>query len=327
MTRRQACRLGFTFAKGGHHNSDLKVKMGEATERCAVVTGANKGIGLEIVKQLASAGIKVVLTARNEERGLQALETLKASGLSHLVVFHQVDVADAASVASLADFIKSKFGKLDILINNAGVGGIVIEDNDLLTTVIVNRGKIPEDDGTKPITQTHELAEECLQINYYGAKITTESLMPLLQLSDSPRIVNVSSTLGQLESFPEGSWARGVLGDVDNLSEEKVDEILKKFLRDFQEGSLESKGWPKYLGAYIVSKAAMNAYTRILAKKYPSFCINSVCPGYVKTDITAHTGLLTAEEGAASPVRLALLPNNSPSGLFYYRSHIKEMKM
>jgi len=80
------------------------------------VTGANKGIGLEIVRQLASAGIKVLLTARNEKKGLQALETLKDSGLSHLVLFHQVDVADATNVASLADFVKSKFGKLDILV-------------------------------------------------------------------------------------------------------------------------------------------------------------------------------------------------------------------
>jgi len=81
-----------------------------------VVTGANKGIGFEIVKQLASAGIKVVLTARDEKRGLHALETLKASGLSDLVVFYQVDVANVASVASLADFVKSQFGKLDILV-------------------------------------------------------------------------------------------------------------------------------------------------------------------------------------------------------------------
>jgi len=70
------------------------------------------------VRQLASEGIKVVLTARNEERGLQALQKLKASGLSHLVLFHQLDVADAASVTSLADFIKSKFGKLDILVKS-----------------------------------------------------------------------------------------------------------------------------------------------------------------------------------------------------------------
>ena len=80
------------------------------------MTGANKGIGLEIVRQLASVGIKVVLTARDEKRGLQALETFKASGLSDLVIFHQLDVAEAASVASLADFIKFNFGKLDILV-------------------------------------------------------------------------------------------------------------------------------------------------------------------------------------------------------------------
>ncbi|PNX97164.1 (+)-neomenthol dehydrogenase, partial [Trifolium pratense] len=80
-----------------------------------MVTGANKGIGFEIVRQLASAGIKVVLTARDEKRGLQALETLKSSALSDFVVFHQLDVADAASVASLAHFVKSQFGKLDIL--------------------------------------------------------------------------------------------------------------------------------------------------------------------------------------------------------------------
>jgi (+)-neomenthol dehydrogenase len=84
--------------------------------RYAVVTGSNKGIGLEIVRQLASAGIKVVLTARDEKRGLQALETLKSFGLSDFVVFHQLDVADASSVASLADFVKSQFGKLDILV-------------------------------------------------------------------------------------------------------------------------------------------------------------------------------------------------------------------
>lgn len=296
--------------------------MEEATQRYAVVTGANKGIGLEIVRQLASTGIKVVLTARNEERGLQALETLKASALSHLVLFHQLDVADAATVASLADFIKSKFGKLDILINNAGISGCVIKDNDLISKVIMNDGVVSEEDGTNAMTQTYELAEECLQINYYGTKITVEALMPLLQLSDSPTIVNVSSSMGQLKNFPEESWARGVLSDGDNLTEEKVDEIVKKFLRDFKEGSLESEGWPRYPGAYIVSKGAMNGYTRILAKEHPSFCINSVCPGYVKTDITSNTGLLTVEEGAASPVKLALLPNGTPSGFFYYRTHV-----
>ncbi|KAI4347644.1 hypothetical protein L6164_008436 [Bauhinia variegata] len=74
------------------------------------------------------------------------------------------------------------------------------------------------------------------------------------------------------------------------------------------------------MSAYIVSKAALNAYTRVLAKKYPSFCINAVCPGYIKTDLTYNTGVLTVDEGAEAVVRLALLPHSGPSGLFFSRS-------
>ncbi|MED6130935.1 hypothetical protein PIB30_005223 [Stylosanthes scabra] len=293
--------------------------MEDAPQRYAVVTGANKGIGLEVVRQLASNGVKVVLTSRDEKRGLHALETLK--DLSHLVLFHQLDVADPSSVASLADFIKSKFGKLDILVNNAGISGIVITDRDLIPSVIWKPQELSDDELKKARIETYELAEECLQINYYGSKRTTESLLPLLQLSNSPTTVNVSSSLGILERV-SNKWAKGILSDADNLTEERVDEVLNEFMKDFKEGSLEGKGWPKALGAYIVSKAAMNAYTRILAKKLPTFCINCVCPGYVKTDITANTGFYNVEEGAANVVRLALLPNGSPSGLFYNRSEL-----
>jgi (+)-neomenthol dehydrogenase len=76
------------------------------------------------------------------------------------------------------------------------------------------------------------------------------------------------------------------------------------------------------LAAYTVAKASMNAYTRILAKKYPTFRINCVCPGYVITDITANTGFYTTEEGASHPVRLALLPNDGPSGVYYIRNEV-----
>ncbi|KAL1329532.1 hypothetical protein HN51_046655 [Arachis hypogaea] len=293
--------------------------MEDSSQRYAVVTGANKGIGLEIVRQLASNGVKVVLTSRDEKRGLHALETLK--DLSDFVLFHQLDVADPASVASLADFIKSKFGKLDILVNNAGVSGVVIKDTDLLPSLIMKGEELSEDEIEKTRSQTYELAQDCFQINYYGAKRTSESLLSLLQLSDSPKIVNVSSFLGKLKCVLN-EWAKGVFNDADNLTEEKIDMVLNEFLKDFKEGRLESKGWPKAASAYILSKAALNAYTRILAKKFPTFCINSVCPGYVKTDMTANTGFITVEEGAASPVRLALLPNGSPSGFFYDRSQI-----
>ena len=84
--------------------------------RYAVVTGGNKGIGLEICRQLASEGVVVVLTARDEKKGARAVEDLKVSGLSN-VVLHQLDVNDAASIASLARFLHTEFGKLDILVN------------------------------------------------------------------------------------------------------------------------------------------------------------------------------------------------------------------
>lgn len=114
-------------------------------------------------------------------------------------------------------------------------------------------------------------------------------------------------------------WAKSVLGDADNLSEERIDEVLSKYLKDFKEGSLESEGWPTFMSVYILSKAAMNSYTRIVAKKLPTFRVNCVCPGYVKTDINLNRGILSVEEGAESPVRLALLPNDGPSGCFFDR--------
>ncbi|XP_031260003.1 (+)-neomenthol dehydrogenase-like isoform X3 [Pistacia vera] len=248
-----------------------------ATKRYAVVTGGNKGIGFEICRQLASKGVIVLVTARDEKKGLEAVERLGDYGLSHLVLFHRLDVTDPASIASLANFITTQFPKLDIL-----------------PAEHINWNEI--------LTQTLEMAEECLSTNYYGVKRMAEALVPLLQLSDSPRIVNVTSLLGTLKNVP-GESVKGVLLDVNRLTEERLDELLNKFLKDFKEGWLDKEGWPVYQSAYIVSKAAMNAYTRILAKKCPRFMINCVSPGFVMTDMNCNVGLLTVAEGAESCVR------------------------
>ncbi|KAK7292631.1 hypothetical protein RJT34_15482 [Clitoria ternatea] len=285
--------------------------MGEEAKRCAVVTGANKGIGYGICKKLASHGILVVLTARNEERGLKAVENLKEFGLSDFVVFHQLDVTDPSSVASLASFIKTRFGKLDILVNNAGVPGGIVNGENLFK---VNRREVF--DWNLVVHQSYELAEECVEIGFFGTERVTEALLPLLQLSISPRIVNVSSRIGMLQNIPN-EWARGVFGDIENLTNEKLGEVLREFLKDYKEGSLETKNWPPAVSGCTMAKAAVNGYTRMLAKKFPHFRINCLCPGFVKTDINQNFGLLSIDEGAENPVRLALLPDNAPSGLFY----------
>ncbi|KAF6149007.1 hypothetical protein GIB67_009626 [Kingdonia uniflora] len=289
-----------------------------ATKRCAVVTGANKGIGLEICRQLASNGVFVVLTARNEKRGIEALENLKENGLSD-VVFHQLDLINPTSIASLADFIDAQFGKLDILVNNAAVNGTIIND-DVLKSQTHHHPK-PWLRLTGAMTQSYELAEECLKANYYGTKGVTEALLPFLKLSSSARIVNVSSKLGQLENIPN-EWAKVVLSDVDELTEERIDEVVTRFLKDYKDGLLESKDWPTSLSGYTISKAALNAYTRILAKKFPTFCVNSVTPGFVKTDMSASIGVLSVEEGADNPVRIALMPDGGPSGFFFARKEV-----
>ncbi|KAJ9699315.1 hypothetical protein PVL29_008086 [Vitis rotundifolia] len=285
--------------------------------RCAVVTGANKGIGLEICRQLASNGVMVVLTARDEKRGIEAVAKLHESSLSN-VVFHQLDVMDAKSITTLAKFIVTRYGKLDILVNNAGVNGAIVDWEALKTLNLgdsKNNANIAEL-VNKVLTQTYELAEECVKTNYYGTRAVTEALLPCLLLSNSGRIVNVSAGLGKLE-FVSNERVRMELNDVDVLSVERLDEIVNEFLNDVKEDMLHDRGWPTQTSAYTISKAAVNAYTRIVAKSYPRLLINCVCPGSVKTDMTRDIGLVTVEVGAKGAVMLTLLPEGGPSGLFF----------
>ncbi|XP_056862872.1 (+)-neomenthol dehydrogenase-like [Raphanus sativus] len=296
--------------------------MTEETPRYAVVTGANRGLGYEICRQLTSNGIRVVLTSRDEKRGLDAVETLRQeTGVSdESLVFHQLDVTDPASIKSLAQFVKNKFGKLDILINNAGVSGVIIDIDAMRAgkeKVDFNwEENIPEND--------YNLAKECLNINYYGQKRMCEAFIPLLELSDSPRIINVSSFMGQLKNLLN-EWAKGILSNAENLTEERIEEVIDKLLNEFKDGVVKIKDWSKVMAAYVVSKAGLNGYTRILAKKHPKIRVNSVCPGVVRTDMTFNIGDFSVEEGASCPVRLALLPyQETPSGCFFNRKQLSE---
>lgn len=258
----------------------------------------------------------MVLTARDEKRGVDAVAKLHSSGLPD-VIFHQLDVTDPTSIASLANFIDAQFGKLDILVNNAGVSSTIVDKElfwslNLPTQIIDEKTK----NSKVVVTQPFEGAQKCLDTNYYGAKHVTQALLTLLLKSSSPRIVNISSIMGQLQNVQDEN-ARNILCDFDRLTEELVDEVVSEYLKDAKaQELLEIKGWSSNLFGYIVSKAALNAYTRILAKKYPSICANVVSPGFVATYMTFFQGIST-EEGAKGPVRVALMSDGGPSGRYF----------
>ncbi|CAD6243275.1 unnamed protein product [Miscanthus lutarioriparius] len=292
---------------------------GQYEKEVAVVTGGNRGIGLEICKQLASKGVTVVLTARDEKRGAEAVKNLASQGLSN-VLFHQLEVGDLSSAARLADFIREKFGKLDILVNNAAIAGSKTEISNPESFKLELAGMNAQEKLERirrHTTDPYDKAEECLRTNYHGTKIVTEALLPLLHLSSHGRIVNISSRFGLLRFF-SGEELKKELNNINNLSVERLDELSELFLKDFENGQLEPHGWPVEGGypAYKVSKALANACSRIIAKKHPTLCINCVHPGYVNTDMNFHTGVLTVEEGTRGALILALLPKGGMTGAY-----------
>ncbi|XP_074289778.1 (+)-neomenthol dehydrogenase-like [Silene latifolia] len=290
-------------------------------ERIAVVTGANKGIGWEIVRQLATASVTVVLTARDKERGEKATLKLHNLGLTN-VVFHQLDVTDSNSITFLVHFIETKFGKLDILVNNAAHCGMQVDEEGLKALSITPQTWKSEAANLLPRLNelektTYETAEECFNINYYGVKRVIEAFLPLLELSAvGARIVNVTSLSGELQRIPNDQ-IRNEFANIETLTENRICEILQKFLEDVKQDALTANGWPLLMPAYVISKTALNAYTRLLAIKHERMYINCVHPGHADTDLAWHTGPMTPEGGAKAPVRLALLPDGGPTGRFF----------
>lgn len=293
-------------------------------ERIAVVTGANKGIGYEIVRQLAVAKVMVVLTARDEKRGAEATSKLHELGLSN-VVFHQMDVTDINSITSLVHFIEAKFGRLDILVNNAASSGMEVDEEGLRALNIDPATWLSGKAANLVqgvMRTTYEKAEECFNTNYYGTKRVTEALLPLLKLSTTgARIVNISSLRGELWRIPNNK-IRSEFTNIESLTEERIHEILQNFLQDVKQDKLTENGWPLMLPAYGISKTALNAYTRLLASKYPEMYVNCVHPGYVDTDLNWHTGPMRPEDGAKAPVNLALSPEGGPSGCYFNQMEV-----
>lgn len=220
-------------------------------QRIAVVTGGNRGIGLEICRQLARLGLKVVLTARVEEKAREA-----AAGLEGDVIPHPLDVTHPDDVIRLIQFLENELGGADVLVNNAGVfldrhfGGLTV-----------------------PLDAVHE----SLEVNVVGPWALSQAVIPLMKRRRYGRIVNVSSGLGAMSEMMGG------------------------------------------YASYRVSKLALNGLTRILADELhgTNILVNTMCPGWVQTEMGGEGAPRPVEKGADTAVWLATLPDGGPTGGFF----------
>jgi NAD(P)-dependent dehydrogenase (short-subunit alcohol dehydrogenase family) len=222
----------------------------------ALVSGANRGIGREVARQLAELSYEVLLTARDGAKASAAASELTES-TGGAVRALELDVADARSIEAAAEAVRSNPGRLDVLVNNAGIGS---------------------DFGVSGTAPDFQAIQRALDTNFFGAYRLTIALLGLLRESAHARIVNVSSGMGGVAEM--GGWTPG----------------------------------------YRVSKAAMNAMTRILSTelKDEGILVNSACPGFVNTDMGGPMGATkTVQDGAGGIVWLATLPDDGPTGGFF----------
>lgn len=215
--------------------------------RTAIVTGANRGIGLETARQLAAAGLRVIATARDPERGAAAV---RAAGAEYA----PLDVSDESSRLAFRDWAAVHAPQVDVLVNNAGI--------------------YPEQDG-KGLETDLDVLRSTLEVNTLGPLRLVQLLAP--RFSAGAQIINVSSGMGQL----------------------------------FDMGGASP--------AYRLSKTALNAVTRILAAELSGrgVAVNSVCPGWVRTDMGGASATRPVEKGAETIVWLALQGPGGPSGGFF----------
>lgn len=229
--------------------------MPQTIRKVAIVTGANRGIGLETCRQLSQRGILAVLTSRDEAKGIEAVEKLHQEVGE--IIYHQLDVTDADSIARLRDFIEQNFHQLDILVNNAGV---FLDRGESVFAVDIN------------------IIQDTLETNFYGALNLCRAFVPLMRQQNYGRIVNVSSGLGALTRM--GGRSAG----------------------------------------YKISKAALNALTRIMADEVrgDNIKVNAVSPGWVRTDMGGSGATRSVAQGADTIVWLATLPDDGPTGDFFH---------
>ncbi|MFG3289640.1 SDR family oxidoreductase [Streptomyces sp. NPDC048179] len=230
-------------------------------QKTALVTGANKGIGYEIAAGLGALGWSVGIGARDAERREAAVAKLRAGGADAFGV--PLDVTDDASVTAAAALIEDRAGRLDTLVNNAGITGGMAQT---------------------PTTADVETVREAVETNVIGVIRVTNAMLPLLRRAASPRIVNVSSSVGSLTRQTTPGAEVGPIAVAYSPSKTFLNGVTVQYARELQD-------------------------TNIL--------INLACPGYCATDLNGFRGHRTPEQGAATAIRLATLPDDGPTGRFF----------
>ena len=230
--------------------------------RVALITGANKGIGYEIARGLCKQDFEVLIGCRDHDRGAAAVANLAEQGCKTTSIV--LDVTQDDSILRAVEEITAKYGRLDVLVNNAG---IFLEED------------------TKPSVIKLNLVKQTYETNVFGPMAMIQALLPLLSKSNAGRIVNVSTSVGSLTlaSDPDSPWSQFAM-----------------------------------LG-YSTSKTALNGVTVQFANELrkTKIKINSVCPGYVATDLNGHAGHRTPEQGAAIAIKFATLSDDGPTGRFF----------
>ncbi|KAL1787595.1 carbonyl reductase [NADPH] 1 [Sigmodon hispidus] len=299
------------FTRTPKSNNILVAQPMSSSNHVALVTGANKGIGFAITRDLCRKFLgDVVLTARNQALGQAAVQRLQAEGLSPR--FHQLDIDDLQSIRALRDFLRKEYGGLDVLINNAG---IVQGDFQSLVTKHVDP------------THFHIQAEAAMRTNFFGTRAVCMELLPLIK--PQGRVVNVSSIIS-LDALKDCSPELQQKFRSETITEEELVGLMNKFVEDTKKGVHEKEGWPN--SAYAVTKIGVTVLSRIHARKLreqrkgDKILLNACCPGWVRTDMAGPKATKSPEEGAETPVYLALLPPDAeePHGQFVQDKKVEQ---